>query len=73
MSTTNRVFVARLAGCAVFEPNGDRVGRVRDVVVVAPTGGRLPRVRGLVVELFARQRIFIPMARDVTLSYMFWK
>ncbi len=30
MSST-RVYVARLAGCAVFDPLGDRVGRVRDV------------------------------------------
>ena len=31
MST--RVFVARLVGLTVFDPLGDRVGRVRDVVV----------------------------------------
>ena len=28
-----RVFVARLAGLSVFDPLGDQVGRVRDVVV----------------------------------------
>jgi hypothetical protein len=26
----NRVFLARLAGTAVFDPNGDPVGKVRD-------------------------------------------
>ena len=29
-----RVFVAQLAGTSVFDPSGDPVGRVRDVVVV---------------------------------------
>ena len=32
MSTPTRVFVARLAGLAVFDPLGDQVGKVRDVV-----------------------------------------
>jgi CBS domain-containing protein len=30
----SRVFVSHLAGVAVFDPNGDQVGRVRDVVAV---------------------------------------
>lgn len=42
---------------------GDQVGRVRDVVVTMRPAPRAPRVRGLVVELFARRRIFVPMAR----------
>ena len=33
MSTT-RVFAARLVGCSVFDPNGDRVGKVRDVLAI---------------------------------------
>ena len=28
----NRVFLARLAGTAVFDPNGDPVGMVRDAL-----------------------------------------
>ena len=28
-----RVFIARLAGIAVFDPRGDQVGKVRDIVV----------------------------------------
>ena len=36
MSAT-RVFVARLAGCSVFDPAGDKVGKVRDVLVVYRT------------------------------------
>ena len=34
MSANTRVFVARLTGLSVFDPLGDQVGRVRDVVVM---------------------------------------
>lgn len=62
VSGPNRVFVARLAGLAVFDPLGDRVGRVRDVVVTFPRLRR-PRVIGLVVEVAGRRRVFVPMTR----------
>ena len=55
--------MARLAGLAVFDPNGDQVGKVRDVVVALRTEQRPPRVLGLVVEVFGRRRIFLPMTR----------
>ena len=58
-----RVFVARLAGLAVFDPMGDQVGRVRDVVVLFRPGRRRPRVVGLVVEVPGRRRVFVPMTR----------
>jgi flagellar motility protein MotE (MotC chaperone)/sporulation protein YlmC with PRC-barrel domain len=58
-----RVFVSHLAGVAVFDPNGDQVGRMRDVVVMLRVGGRPPRVLGLVVEVVSRRRIFLPMTR----------
>ncbi|MEU1311111.1 CBS domain-containing protein [Streptomyces cinnamoneus] len=58
-----RVFVSHLSGVAVFDPNGDQVGRVRDVVAMLRVGGRPPRVLGLVVEVVSRRRIFIPMTR----------
>ena len=38
-----RVFIARLAGIAVFDPIGDQVGRVRDVVVALRIGARARR------------------------------
>ncbi|WP_031521451.1 magnesium transporter MgtE N-terminal domain-containing protein [Streptomyces sp. NRRL F-5123] len=60
---TPRVFVSHLAGVAAFDPNGDEVGRVRDVVVMLRVGGRPPRVLGLVVEVVGRRRIFLPMTR----------
>ena len=56
-----RIFVARLAGIAVFDPAGDQLGRVRDVVVT-PSPSRPPRAVGLVVEV-QRRRIFVPMGR----------
>jgi Mg/Co/Ni transporter MgtE len=58
-----RVFVARLAGIAVFDPNGDQLGRVRDVVVALRIARQPPRVLGLVVEVQPRRRIFVPMGR----------
>ena len=64
MSTTPpRVFAARLAGLPVFDPQGDAVGKVRDVVVVLRSDVRQPRVVGLVVEVFGRRQIFAPMTR----------
>ncbi|MGO4255487.1 magnesium transporter MgtE N-terminal domain-containing protein [Marmoricola sp. RAF53] len=64
MSTTpTRVFAARLAGLPVFDPQGDQVGKVRDVVVVLRAEVRQPRVVGLVIEVFGRRQIFAPMTR----------
>ncbi|MEO7060784.1 MAG: CBS domain-containing protein [Lapillicoccus sp.] len=63
MSPTIRVFVARLAGLSVFDPLGDPVGRVRDVVVTFSANRRQPRVIGLVVEVAGRRRVFVPMTR----------
>lgn len=57
-----RVFLARLSGLPVFDPNGDQVGKVRDIVVTMPPG-RPARVLGLVVEVLGRRRSFVPMTR----------
>ena len=59
-TTPPRVFAARLAGLPVFDPQGDAVGKVRDVVVVLRSDVRQPRVVGLVVEVFGRRQIFAP-------------
>jgi CBS domain-containing protein len=59
----SRVFVARLAGLAVFDPIGDQVGRVRDVVALFRAGAQAPRAVGLVVEVPGRRRVFVPMTR----------
>ncbi len=63
-----RVFLSRLAGVPVFDPAGDQVGRVRDVVAILRVGGRPPRVLGLVVEVVSRHRIFLPMTRVIGLE-----
>jgi CBS domain-containing protein len=55
--------VSRVAGLPVFDPNGDRVGKVRDVLVALRVGTAAPRALGLIVEVVARRRIFIPMGR----------
>ncbi|MFS2293082.1 MAG: CBS domain-containing protein [Actinomadura sp.] len=59
----SRVFIARLAGVAVFDPAGDQVGRVRDVVVALRLAPRPPRVLGLVVEVSSRRTVFLPITR----------
>jgi sporulation protein YlmC with PRC-barrel domain len=33
-TTPTRVYAARLVGLPVFDPQGDQVGKVRDIVVV---------------------------------------
>ena len=63
-----RVFVARLAGLAVFDPIGDQVGRVRDVVAVFGAGPAPPRAIGLVVEVPGRRRVFVPIARVTSMD-----
>lgn len=63
-----RVFVARLAGLPVFDPLGDQVGRVRDVVVVFRAGRQPPRAVGLVVEVPGRRRVFLPMTRVTSMD-----
>jgi Mg/Co/Ni transporter MgtE len=58
-----RVFIARLSGIGVFDPRGDQVGKVRDVVATLRHNQQAPRVLGLVVEVQPRRRIFCPMGR----------
>ncbi len=61
MSAT-RVFVARLAGCGVFDPAGDRVGKVIDVLVSYRKSGS-PKATGIIVEISGRRRVLVPIAR----------
>ncbi|MGA9748448.1 MAG: CBS domain-containing protein [Nocardioides sp.] len=69
MSTSpSRVFAARLAGLPVFDPAGDQVGKIRDLVVVLRASGLAPRVLGLVVEVFGRRSIFVPMTRVTSID-----
>ena len=64
MSTSpSRVYAARLVGLPIFDPQGDQVGKVRDLVVAVRSEISQPRVLGLVAEVFGRRRIFVPMTR----------
>ena len=63
MASVNRVYAARLAGMVVLGPDGESLGRVRDVVVSISIVRQQPRVLGLVVELPTRRRIFVPILR----------
>ena len=65
--SANRVFVARLAGCGVFDPAGDRVGKVIDVLVSYRKSGA-PRVTGLMVEITGRRKVFVPIARITSIA-----
>nr|WP_083828144.1 MULTISPECIES: CBS domain-containing protein [Protofrankia] len=56
------MFCRRLAGLLVLDPNGDVVGRLRDVVVTVRPGSQPPRVLGLAVEV-QRHPIFVPIGR----------
>ena len=60
--STQRVFIARLTGCAVFDPAGDRLGKVRDVVVIFRADDP-PRVVGLIVEIPGRRHVFLSIGR----------
>ncbi|MGH3362505.1 MAG: magnesium transporter MgtE N-terminal domain-containing protein [Nocardioides sp.] len=64
MSTApTRVYAARMVGLPIFDPQGDQVGKVRDLVVAVRSEVNQPRVLGLVAEVFGRRRIFVPMTR----------
>lgn len=65
---SNRVFLARLAGTAVFDPNGDPVGKVRDAVATLRTNNQPPRILGLVVEVPLRRRVFVPITRVTSIE-----
>lgn len=62
-NSPNRVYAARLVGLPIFDPQGDQVAKVRDVVVAVRSETRQPRVLGLVAEMFGRRKIFVPMTR----------
>ena len=71
-STPSKIYIARLLGLDVFDPFGDRLGRLRDVVVLKrglgasiagarPAKGTEPIVVGIIVEVLGKKRVFMPM------------
>ena len=67
-SNLNRVFLARLAGTSVFDPNGDQLGKVRDAVATLRSNNQPPRILGFIVEVPPRKRIFIPITRVTSID-----
>src|SRR4051812_32185059 len=67
-TSPTRVFAGRLTGLLVFDPAGDQVGRVRDIVAMIRPGERPPRVLGLVVDVFGRRSVFLPMTRVTSID-----
>ncbi|WP_216378309.1 magnesium transporter MgtE N-terminal domain-containing protein [Arcanobacterium phocae] len=63
----SRVFVGRLAGADVFDPIGDRVGKVSDVVVVFRLRGA-PLAVGLTVDVAGKRRVFVPLTRVTSME-----
>ena len=68
MAAVNRVYAARLAGMVVLGPDGESIGRVRDIVISISIVRQQPRVLGLVVELLTRRRIFVPILRVTSIE-----
>jgi len=64
----HRVFLARLAGTAVFDPNGDPVGKVRDALATLRANNQPPRILGLIVEVPLRRRVFVPITRVTSIE-----
>lgn len=52
----------------MFDPPGDQVGKVRDLVVAVRSESHQPRVLGMVAEVFGRRRIFVPMTRVTSID-----
>lgn len=61
------VYAARLAGTPVFDPIGDKVGTVFDIVVVFHFKGS-PSAVGLVVEVVGKRRVFLPLTRVTSIA-----
>ena len=59
--------MGRLAGRGVFDPVGDRIGKVRDVLVVFRATSA-PRVVGLIVEIPGKRRVFVPIGRVTSIG-----
>ena len=74
-SAPSKIYIARLLGLDVFDPFGDRLGRLRDVVVLKrgfgaalAAGAHLrkgsePVVVGIIIEVLGKKRVFMPMTR----------
>jgi CBS domain-containing protein len=62
-----RIFVSRIAGAGLFDPTGERVGKVRDVLVTMRHTDS-PVVVGLIVEVVGRRRVFLQINRVINIT-----
>jgi flagellar motility protein MotE (MotC chaperone) len=62
-----RIFVSRIAGAGLFDPTGERVGKVRDVLVTMRHTDS-PVVGGLIVEVVGRRRVFLQINRVINIT-----
>lgn len=62
--SVSRIFVARLANTPVFDPDGDRLGRLRDVII-SHRSEHAPQVNGILVDPagVGRRSVFVPMGQ----------
>lgn len=63
-----RIFLAKLAGTPVFDPNAERVGKIRDAVASIRQDNQAPRILGFIVEVPQRRKIFIPITRITSID-----
>ncbi len=63
-----RIFLAKLAGTPVFDPNAERVGKIRDAVAALRQDNLAPRILGFIVEVPQRRKIFIPITRVTSID-----
>ncbi len=68
MAGISKIFAAQLLGLPVFGPDGESIGKIRDLVAGLRVDGQPPRVLGIVVELATRRRIFVPMLRVTSID-----
>lgn len=51
----------------MFDPAGDRIGKLRDIIVVYRQSAA-PRVVGLIVEISGKRRVFVPIGRVTSIA-----
>ena len=61
------MYIGKLAGTGVFDPLGDQVGKIHDVVVIFRLKSEA-NVIGFVVEVGPRKRVFLPLTRVTSIE-----
>lgn len=72
----SRIFISRILSLDIFDPLGDRLGRLRDVVVHYQHNLKFKKsktfnnlyVVGIVIEVLGKKRVFVPMTRLISID-----